>query len=829
MSDKIQAAATKHTHVRSSTKDSALQRAAVVRVDPSLQPVSSEGHFEHDFSRVRIQHHVPTVPQAKLTIGQPGDQYEREADRAADTVKRMSASNKEADATLQCKESGAPSQIAHTQSVPPIVHDVLHSSGQPLDISTRAYMEPHFGYDFSGVRVHADDRAAASARAVNALAYTVGRDVVFGAEQYAPGTIAGKRLLAHELTHVVQQYSPDSYMLARQTVTQHEMMPVTIERADIEKLVGMSYWVNRVGEVYNQTYVPPVTDRFKTNPEERDAVLSTLWKVKPTGRVAGETTQIVTIPAEARSQASKPAKTLLYQFIFKPQKSVTAKDKNSVEVSFLAEGGAAEVTTAPLPSPGYKAPYLPGEFDEFPEGSDEYWKKYPDEQKQLFNWIEQSASQSFEQVVTTSANVVQRKKTVTHTSTFSVKGVKDAQGKVTDLTVRFIIDALPMTQKSLPPDYSNKDFEDLELEKAQTISDPKKGDFLGKIKGTIPPDGLLSVKFVVESYFRSGTRNAEVDTIVPVAQTDKEVFYSMSFQAATKPKTIDVDVVRIGEKGTATPGKIDPTRLDITRVKGYAENSADPAKLQAWLKKRYPGESIRGSTVQDITQNMNTLMQRSSSVETTAWFSSNYDIQILDETSGHDHLSEYLKKYPEDAKKVDTDVKIFDKDELRILELSLETLSDAILPTLKGVQMVRQEAEIGPKTSDGLTTDGLTLRDGKTVIIYDNAFASDAHLFIGGTGRVLPSSVETYTHEFGHVVSSTPGVKKAFLDFVTKHHIKPVTWYAEHPPKGESPQEEYFPEAFALYNTDPEWMKTNLPDLFGWFEKLSRTGKAPAP
>ena len=90
-------------------------------------------------------------------------------------------------------------------TAPPIVDEVLRSSGRPLDPATRAYMEPRFGHDFSRVRVHSDAKAAESARAVNALAYTVGRDVVFGAGQYAPGTAAGRRLVAHELTHVVQQ------------------------------------------------------------------------------------------------------------------------------------------------------------------------------------------------------------------------------------------------------------------------------------------------------------------------------------------------------------------------------------------------------------------------------------------------------------------------------------------------------------------------------------------------------------------------------------------------------------------------------------------------
>jgi Domain of unknown function (DUF4157) len=89
--------------------------------------------------------------------------------------------------------------------LPPIINDMLGSPGQPLDAATRAFMEPRFGHDFSQVRVHSGDRAAQSAEAVNALAYTVGRDVIFGAGRYAPETSEGRRLIAHELTHVVQQ------------------------------------------------------------------------------------------------------------------------------------------------------------------------------------------------------------------------------------------------------------------------------------------------------------------------------------------------------------------------------------------------------------------------------------------------------------------------------------------------------------------------------------------------------------------------------------------------------------------------------------------------
>ena len=89
--------------------------------------------------------------------------------------------------------------------VPPIVHDVLNSPGQALEPSTRGFMESRFNHDFSQVRVHTDSRAADSARALQAQAFTVGRNVVFGQSQVAPHSPAGQNLIAHELTHVVQQ------------------------------------------------------------------------------------------------------------------------------------------------------------------------------------------------------------------------------------------------------------------------------------------------------------------------------------------------------------------------------------------------------------------------------------------------------------------------------------------------------------------------------------------------------------------------------------------------------------------------------------------------
>lgn len=107
---------------------------------------------------------------------------------------------------LNLQRRAVDNQSEHSE-VPPIVHEVLRSPGTSLDAATRAFMEPRFGHDFSQVRLHTGARAAESAQAVNALAYTVGSNVVFGAGQYGPGMARGRELLAHELAHVVQQTS----------------------------------------------------------------------------------------------------------------------------------------------------------------------------------------------------------------------------------------------------------------------------------------------------------------------------------------------------------------------------------------------------------------------------------------------------------------------------------------------------------------------------------------------------------------------------------------------------------------------------------------------
>ncbi|HEX7940372.1 MAG TPA: DUF4157 domain-containing protein [Gemmatimonadaceae bacterium] len=166
------------------------------------------------------------APATKLEIGPSHDPLEHEADQVADQImtgqavktavtpapaghgQRMCAGCEEEQAeqgNLQRRDAGGAAPSAEGGVAPPIVHEALGSAGQPLDPGARTFLESRLGADFSDVRVHADPLGAASAQAIGALAYTVGRDIVFAEGKYAPSTPDGMRLLAHEATHVVQQ------------------------------------------------------------------------------------------------------------------------------------------------------------------------------------------------------------------------------------------------------------------------------------------------------------------------------------------------------------------------------------------------------------------------------------------------------------------------------------------------------------------------------------------------------------------------------------------------------------------------------------------------
>ncbi|MCM1565353.1 MAG: DUF4157 domain-containing protein [Dehalobacter sp.] len=191
------------------------------RFNYSDSPADRILYFQQTAGNQAVQRLIKSrALQAKLTMSQPGDIYEQEADRIAEHIMRTPdpvlqrkcpKCDGDEKKVLQAKNSSGKVPAVLNQNVHPLVNEVLHSPGQPLNSATRAFMEPRFGYDFSNVRVHTDVKAAESARAMNARAYTMGRDIVFGMEQSAPSTSKEKMLMAHELAHVIQQGETNSY------------------------------------------------------------------------------------------------------------------------------------------------------------------------------------------------------------------------------------------------------------------------------------------------------------------------------------------------------------------------------------------------------------------------------------------------------------------------------------------------------------------------------------------------------------------------------------------------------------------------------------------
>mgnify|MGYP000875915458 CR=1 FL=1 len=303
----------------------------------------TEPRFGHDFGQVQVQHTVPASTfQPKLTISQPGDPYEQEAERVADQVMRMPepvvqraaeegepeqeqqpiAQPTEEDKLVQ--RAAAEDEASEDQQAPvPFEEDqeqlvqpyrdsgqatvatphaeaniaALRGSGQPLDRDTRAFMEPRFGHNFGHVRVHTGTQAAESARSVNARAYTIGSEVFFGAGQYQPSMDAGRRLLAHELTHVVQQRGSLMRMLQRKLITLDEIV-ISIPESRRSAILRRAGWkkkeviitiTNFLGEplighqVYAEFNAPGIQPSVHGGPIQGGALmLSDVW-LKPFG------------------------------------------------------------------------------------------------------------------------------------------------------------------------------------------------------------------------------------------------------------------------------------------------------------------------------------------------------------------------------------------------------------------------------------------------------------------------------------------------------------------------------------------------------------------
>lgn len=211
-----------------------LYRSPIFQAEPEIVPPICSGAQDfrktragYDLTHVPINSAAPLMIRKRLTISQPGDQYEREADTMTEKVMhtpnplnmdqtlrqasilgsanihRQPVNRSVGGGSLRSREfvSGIPEAAPRFSAH---INDLSYR-GQPLSESVRAFFEPRFGNDFSHVRIHTNHQATQMAHALNARAFTIGSDVVFGSRQYSPETSEGLGLIAHELAHVTQR------------------------------------------------------------------------------------------------------------------------------------------------------------------------------------------------------------------------------------------------------------------------------------------------------------------------------------------------------------------------------------------------------------------------------------------------------------------------------------------------------------------------------------------------------------------------------------------------------------------------------------------------
>ncbi len=252
------------------------------RLNDSHASSLSDAHFGHDFSQVKVHSSLRAMPpasplaigpiQAKLAVSQPWDEYEREADRVAEQVVQMPRVGEISARPVYPIQIQAlrfkPNKILHPQELPNIEADLNanKATGQPLPKPVRTFFGTLMDYDFSQVKIYADAKAARLSRNLNARAFTTGHDIYFSAGRYQPETNQGKRLLVHELTHVVQQSGRSSILQrdldqetlrnrARRIFDAVQIITGTDEGAIIEALRGLNQNdAQALIDIYEQLY-----------------------------------------------------------------------------------------------------------------------------------------------------------------------------------------------------------------------------------------------------------------------------------------------------------------------------------------------------------------------------------------------------------------------------------------------------------------------------------------------------------------------------------------------------------------------------------------------
>ncbi len=760
------------------------------------------------------------------------------------------------------------------------VADAFRAPGERLPAALQERFGASLGGDFSDVRVHRDPAAASAAASLGAQAFTSDARIAFARDAWAPGTPAGDRLIAHELAHVVQQRGGPAGLQAKAAVSErsdpaereadvaadhavrglpapplvqpaarvslfpYQTIGTTLDRTNIATLTGASYWVRRTADRYDVVQSP----RMAADPEEQAAVFAALWAGNPPATVAAHTERIVPInarPAPATAAGAPPAAApppLLYRFKFDPPAAPSTKP--GLECEFVGAGAGAIPVTAPTPAAGFVPGTLSASSGGFPAGRDAFFAARPQEFAQLMSFLG-SAPPAFDQMLTTETK--NTRGVVTHSSLLHVVRVAATGGASGSLDVDLVTEQAPLPAATAPADYLTRDASDFEIEKLQRTSIAA-ANRLGPV--TLPagltPAEHLAVNLAIRAYFSGGSRNTEVDAIVPVGATGTAtVLFTLHFGAANA-----VTVERIGPVGTGT-GTINTSRMDVTRIAGFPGATATDAALRAWWTARYPtGGALRtpvsatvtpppGTTPQPpnntaLITEMNGLI--TAGIANATWFNGNYGIELLDAAAATTRLRGVHNAPPSTHATLGTladGTKAFSGPDMVLLELALQTASSTVLAALRNVKMIRMTDPItrnaggtwrfGPADTYGFTVSngsGATLE--RSTLLFDTFTQSDAALFRGSTAAsALPDSTMSILHELGHAAGMQAGVETAFNAWRAANPQAAQTWYAA------SASTEVFPEAFALFQTDPHFLCGSAPLLYAWFLAWTTTGTPP--
>ena len=387
--------------------------------------------------------------------------------------------------------------------------------------------------------------------------------------------------------------------------------------------------------------------------------------------------------------------------------------------------------------------------------------------------------------------------------------IQDTDDPAKRLAVRYLADA-GLTVVAPPAGHEAKDAIDLELERLQGTGGKDK---LGKLRGfdELPRDERTAVKYATQSYFESGTRDAEADIALPARAAGRSLYILKIL-----PDSNDVSVESLGVVQQLT-------QCDLRRTPGFPEH-ADIDAVREWFQRRYPAIHPDGDTPEELITNAQAIVDAQAGDR--KWFSRNYHLAILGPKAADRRLADTHGMPPSRR----GGLKRFSSEELHTLECVLETMGDRLLQRVRESVLIRQAAAEGASPFGDLakqvvmaghtftrtvTVDGETPHKEvqSTVVIYDAALPP-ATRFVGGRaadGRLYAYAplAQVFAHEFGHVVGQRASLEEQFYKWVAEMNIQPFTRYA-----ASAPEEEFFPEAFSLYLLDPSWMQANYPALF---------------